>query len=81
MHDGVAAEIATSHKERKYLGCVFFAFPVEDLGRFGNKAAALIRMLAPQCPTERSHAISMLYQDVSCIPQRCNADAIIAAMG
>ena len=80
LHDGVAAELATSRKERKYAGCEVYAFPIETLGRFGNKATTVVRMLAPQSPAERSSAIAVLYQDIASILQRWNADAIMAAM-
>ena len=80
LRDETAADLATSQKARKYPGCEVYAFPIEAHGRLGNSATIVVRMLAPQNPSERSQAISSLYQDISCILQRHNADAIMAAM-
>ena len=81
LHDGVAANLATSRKERKYAGCEVYAFPIEAHGRIGSTASTVIRMLAPQSSSERSRAISAIYQDIASILQRWNADSMLATIG
>ena len=77
--DGIASALASAVKMRKYPGCEVFPFAVEDHGRFGDSAATVIKMLAPQEPSERNRAISVLYQDMACTLQRAAAESVIAA--
>ena len=80
LRDGVASEIAAEHKVAKYPNCQVAPFAVEDHGRFGESAVALIRALAPTEPFLRTAAIGHIYQSMSSTLQRIAADAVIAAM-
>jgi hypothetical protein len=71
LRDGVAAEVASA---RKVIG-----FAVEDHGRFGEDALALVRALAPSAPSKRTVAIGRLYQSMAAALQRAAADAVLAA--
>ena len=76
---GVAAEAAARSKRAKYLGARMVPFVIEDHGRLGEDALALVRLLAPRRDTERSVAIRRLYQTLGCVLQRHAADAVLAA--
>ena len=54
-------------------------FAVEDHGRFGEDALALVRLPAPRLDAERSAAIRWLQQTLGSVLQRHAADAVLAA--
>ena len=80
IRTGVAAALAEHDKHRRYDAGVVHPFAVECHGRLGEEARALIRMLAPEAPHERSVAIGRLHQALAATLQRASADAIIAAV-
>ena len=77
--DGAAAAAAARRKRAKYPGVVVTPFVVEDHGRLGEEALALMRLLAPRADTARSAAIRQLHQALGSILQRHAADAVLAA--
>ena len=77
--DGAAAGVAARRKRAKYPQCTIVPFVVEDHGRFGEDAAALVRRLAPIENTKRSAAICRLYQALGSVLQRHAADAVVSA--
>ena len=79
VRDGAAAEAAAKGKVRDYPLCSVTPFVIEDHGRLGDEALALIRRLAPSDASERSVAIRRLHQSLSATLQRTTADAVIAA--
>ena len=54
-------------------------FAIEAHGRLGESAIRLIRSIAPIGARERAEAIGTLYQNISSLLQRTQADAIITA--
>ena len=52
---------------------------IEDHGRMGEDALALVRLLAPTLDVERSAAIRRLQQALGGVLQRHAADAVLAA--
>ena len=79
IRNGVAAALAEQNKHRRYDAGVVHPFAVECHGRLGEEARALIRLLAPEAPQERSVAIGKLQQALAATLQRASADAVIAA--
>ncbi len=79
LYDGVAFDLAAQRKQQRYSHCVTWAFAVEDHGRLGEDAVCLLRALAPTEPQLRSRAIASVHQSLACTPQRCSADAMLAA--
>ena len=80
VHDGAAAQVAAARKVSKYPGCTVHPFPLEDMGRLGEAAIRLAKMIAPRDgPSRRSAALSRLYQSLGAAVQRANAAAILAA--
>ena len=77
--DGAAAGVAARRKRAKYPQCMVTPFVVEDHGRFGEDAVALVRRLAPVVSTKRSAAIRRLYQSMGSVLQRNAADAVSSA--
>ena len=77
--DGAAAGVAARRKRAKYPQCTIVPFVVEDHGRFGEDAAALVRRLAPMVSAKRSPAIRRLYQALGSVLQRHAADAVVSA--
>ena len=79
VSDGAAAAIATNGKARDYPNCPVTAFVIEDHGRLGEDALALIRAIAPVDAVERSVAIRRLHQSIGATLQRVAANAVISA--
>ena len=79
LRDGLASDLAAQRKQQRYTHCVTWAFAVEDHGRFGEDAIALVRALAPTEPQLRSRAIATLHQSLAATLQRCSADSMLAA--
>ena len=77
--DGIAATIAARKKRAKYPNVDVTPFAIEEHGRLGNDALALVRRLAPSAPDERSRALRQLYQSLGSIVQRHSADSLLAA--
>ena len=77
--DGAAAGVAARRKRAKYPHCNVLPFVVEDHGRFGEEALALVRSLAPVDNTKRSPAIRRLYQTLGSVLQRHAADSVVSA--
>ena len=77
--DGAAAGVAARRKRAKYPHCNVLPFVVEDHGRFGEEALALVRSLAPVDNTKRSPAIRRLYQTLGSVLQRYAADSMVSA--
>ena len=77
--DGAAATVAARHKRAKYPQCQVTPFVIEDHGRLGEDAVALIKLLAPIDPVRRSKAVRALHQSLGAVLQRHAADAVLAA--
>ena len=76
---GAAAAAAERDKRARYPGLRMVPFAVEDHGRLGEDALALVRLLAPRIDTVRSAAIRRLHQALGSVLQRHAADAVLAA--
>jgi hypothetical protein len=77
--DGAAAATAARKKRGKYPGVDVTPFVIEDHGRFGEDALALVRRIAPQEAGERIRALRGLYQTLGSVVQRHSADSLLAA--
>ena len=71
--------LAARRKRAKYPNCAVTPFMVEDHGRLGEEAVALVKRLAPVATASRSAAIRKLHQAMGCVLQRHAADALLAA--
>ena len=76
---GTAAAAAENDKRARYPGLKMVPFVIEDHGRMGEDALALVRLLAPPLDVERSAAIRWLQQALGSVLQRHAADAVLAA--
>ena len=77
--DGAAAAAAARRKRARYPRVAVVPFVVEDHGRLGEEALAMVRLLAPRDGATRSGAIRQLYQSLGSVLQRHSADAVLAA--
>ena len=76
---GVAASIAEADKRRDYPGIDVIPFCLETLGRPSDSAAALVRRSYSKHSEHRAARIAEFWQDLSCVLQRHNAEAVLAA--
>ena len=77
--DGTACIIAAQKKSRTYPGITVTAFVVEEHGRFGEDALSFLRKVGPLDPALRPLAPGTIFQTVSTLVQRWQAEAIVAS--
>ena len=79
--DGAAAQVLEDRKRKKYPNIKVMPFAIESHGRLGQSAMSLIKLVAPKRAAERAEAIADVYQKISALFQRTQADAIMTATG